>query len=470
MDGDFEVRYQELMEDCKVSPALFEDTEGRLRQFVEPFARCLGTSPRREFAQTYVAGLVSDLEYKNIESIAYHHDQDRQPLQRFIGSLRWDHRPLLALLAQQVGAELGEADGVIVFDPSAHSKKGSESVGVQRQWNGRQGKVDNCQVGVYLGYVSRREQALVDERLYLPKSWANHRSRRKKCGVPADVRFATRLELSLEMLRETGPLLPHAWVAGDEELGRSTQFRRDLRGLQERYLLAVPCNTRVRSLETPLPTIAEEDPVPSPFQRVDRWRAALPESAWTRVEVRDGEKGPLVMHVVSQRVLAITERTHPESEELLVVVRRSDDEGKTVYDYLLSNAASDTPRPELARVANAEHRVEECIKRAKSEAGLSDYETRTWWGWHHHQTLSLLATWFLVQETRRGKKNHSGPHGPASPRRSRQAPLHCHRSTRSRSHRPRLPTPTRTERTSSLLSPQKTQSLAATTRQPAAID
>jgi SRSO17 transposase len=468
MDRDFELRYEEMMEECKVSPALFDGTEERLRQFVEPFARCLGTSLRQEWTQMYVAGLVSDLDHKNIESIAYLHDQDRQPLQRFIGSVEWDHRPMLALLTRQVAAELGEADGVIVFDPSAHSKKGTESVGVQRQWNGRRGKVDNCQVGIYMGYVSHREQALVDERLYLPKSWVNDRTRRKKCGVPSDVRFATRLQLSLEMLRENGPLLPHAWIAGDDELGRSSQFRRDLRGLQERYLLAVPCNTLVRTLENDSSNGTAKGPGPA-FQRVDRWRAALPESAWTRVEVRDAEKGPLVMDVVSQRVLAITERKHPESEELLVIVRRSDDEGKTVYDYLLSNAAPDTPRTELARVANAEHRVEECIKRAKSEAGLSDYETRTWSGWHHHQTLSLLATWFLVQETQRGKKIHTSPHGPASPRGARQATLHCHRSARFPSHCTRLPTPTRTKRTSSLLSPQSTQSLTTTTRQPATV-
>lgn len=469
MDRDFEVRYEELMDECKVSPALFEGTEERLRQFVEPFAGCLRTSLRQELTQMYVAGLVSHLDHKNIESIAYHHDQDRQPLQRFIGSVEWDHRPMLTLLARQVAAELGEADGVIVFDPSPHSKKGTESVGVQRQWNGRRGKVDNCQVGVYMAYVSRREQALVDERLYLPKSWANSCSRRKKCGVPDDVRFATRLELSLQMLREKGPLLPHAWIAGDEELGRSTQFRRDLRGLQERYLLAVPSNTLVRTLENNSSNVAREGPLP-PFQRVDRWRAALPESAWTRVEVRDGEKGPLVMHVVSQRVLAITERKHPESEELLVIVRRSDEEGKTVYDYLLSNAVPDTPRPELARVANAEHRVEECIKRAKSEAGLSDYETRTWWGWHHHQTLSLLATWFLVQETQRGKKIDSGPHCSSSPQRLGEASVRSHRPTRHPMHRSRCRTPTRTQRTSTFLPQQKAQSLGTKTRSPTTID
>jgi SRSO17 transposase len=294
---------------------------------------------------------------------------------------------------------------------------------------------------------------LVDERLYLPKSWANNKSRRKKCGVPEDVRFATRLELALDMLREKGPLLPHAWVAGDDEMGRSTQFRRDLRAAREQYLLAVPCNTLVRDLEAqPSSSAAEDAPSSRPFVRADRWRAALPESEWTRIDVRDGEKGPLIIDVVVRRVLAITERKHPESEELLVVVRRTDDEGQTVFDYLLSNAAPDTPRAEFARVANAEHRIEECIKRAKSEAGLSEYQTRTWWGWHHHQALSLLATWFLVQETRQGKKKYSSAHSPSSPQRAGQAPLRRYGATRRPTHRSRMSTSTRTQPTSPFLS------------------
>ena len=405
MERRFEQRKRELREECEVSAELFEGVRERLREFVKPFASCLGTAPRQKFTQMYVVGLASDLKRKNIESIAYYHDQDRQPLQRFIGQMRWDHRPLLWQLAQQVGSELGEADGVIVFDPSAHAKKGVDSVGVQRQWSGRAGKVDNCQVGIYMGYVSRREQALVDQRLYLPKSWANDQKRRRKCGVPPDVKFATRLELALDMLKEQGPRLPHAWVAGDDELGRSTSFRRDLRALNERYLLAVPSNILVRDLEAEPPPYSGRGTRPrTPFVRVDRWREALPADAWTRVDVRDGEKQPLVMHVVQRRVLAITERKHQESEETLVLIRRVDENGQTFYDYCLSNADAPTASAEFARVANAEHRIEECIKRAKSEAGLSDYETRTWWGWHHHQTLSLLATWFLVQETRRGKK------------------------------------------------------------------
>jgi SRSO17 transposase len=148
---------------------------------------------------------------------------------------------VLRELACQVGTQLGEADGVLVFDPSAHPKKGTESVGVQRQWCGRLGKIDNCQVGVYLGYVSRLEQALVDMRLYLPESWARDRKRRTKAGVPQDVRFQTRHELALAMLDDKGPLLPHGWVTGDDEMGRSTHFRRALRGRNEHFRRRLSC-------------------------------------------------------------------------------------------------------------------------------------------------------------------------------------------------------------------------------------
>src|SRR5207248_1373639 len=149
-----------------------------------------------------------------VESIAYLHDRDRQGLQKFIGQADWDHEPLTHELARQVGERLGEADGVLVFDPSAFAKKGTGSVGVARQWCGRLGKVDNCQVGVYLGYVSRQGHALVDFRLYLPKEWTADRKRLSKAGVPRGVRFYPRHELALQMLDEQGGLLPHGWVAG----------------------------------------------------------------------------------------------------------------------------------------------------------------------------------------------------------------------------------------------------------------
>src|SRR5271156_5516227 len=246
MERRFSARLEDLLGDAPVTPAIVRDLLPRLERFVEPFAVLLSTTAQRTHLREYVAGLVSDVRRKNVESIAYHHDQDRQALQAFIGRIPGDHQPFLTELARQVGADIGEVDGVIVFDPSAFPKKGSESVGVQRQWCGRLGKVESCQVGVFMGYVSRVEHALVNVRVYLPAEWAKAKRRRKKCGVPTEVCFKTRHELALDMLREQGGLLPHAWIASDDEMGRSSKFRGDLRALTERYLLAVPSNTLMR--------------------------------------------------------------------------------------------------------------------------------------------------------------------------------------------------------------------------------
>lgn len=416
MERRFEVRKRELLAECQVNPKVFDGMMNRLRRFIEPFTATLCRCEQEKNARMYVAGLLSDLERKNVESIAYRYDQDRRALQHFVGSAPWDHGCLLNELVDQVGRELGEADGVLVFDPSGFPKKGRNSVGVDRQWLGRVGKVDNGQVGVYLGYVSRKEHTLVDVRLFLTRAWANDRKRRKMCGVPKHIRFQTRHELALEMLDADSPRLPHAWIAGDEEMGRSTWFRGTLRERNEHYLLAVPSNTIVRDLEgRPLAWSRCGSALKRPFEQVRAWAAAIPEAAWTRIDVRDGHKGPLQMDIIKRRVEAKTEGKWIGPEEVLVVTRRPDDDGTLTIDYYLSNASPETPLSEFARVAKAEHRVEECLQRAKGEAGLADYEVRTWCGWHHHQALSLLATWFLVQEARRGKKNDTCSNRSSSP-------------------------------------------------------
>ena len=412
MDRRFEARKREILDEAEIKPQVANGMLKRLEQFAEPFVASLGRREARQNACVYISGLLSDLERKNVESIAYRHDQDRRGLQRFIGEAAWPHPPLQEELARQVGEQLGEVDGVIVFDPSAHPKCGHDSVGVGRQWLGRLGKIDNGQVGIYMGYASRQEHALVDVRLYLPREWANDKVRRQKCGVPKEIRYRTRHELALEMLATNGRHLPHQWIAGDDEMGRSSRFRRDLRALDERYLLDVPSNTNIRDIEVEPPAYRGRGRLPKqPFQRVNAWRDSLDDDAWTRVDVRDGEKGPLVLEIVKRRVLARTERgCADEAEELLVVTRSLDEDNQAKYDYHLCNGSPDTPLEELARVVKAEHRIEDCLKRAKSEAGLSDYEVRTWTGWYHHQTLSLIALWFLIQETRRGGKTHPGYH------------------------------------------------------------
>jgi SRSO17 transposase len=405
MEPRFQVRLDELIDDAQVDPRVLRDALPRLQTFLLPFVASLQRSEQRDHAHQYVMGLLSNLEDKNAEAIAYLHDQERQPLQKFVGQSPWDHQPFLTELTRQVGNELGAADAVLVIDPSAFPKKGTASVGVQRQWCGRLGKVDNCQVGIYLGYVSRQEHALVDLRLYLPQEWARDRQRRKQAGVPGAVRFQTRHELALAMLQERGPLLPHAWISGDDEMGRCSRFREDLQGRGEHYLLAVPSNTLIRDLSAAAPPYHGRGRHPRvPFQRVDRWCAALPESAWQTIEVRDGEKGALVVQGVLTRGQARTEGRVASAEEILVVFRERQGNGTWKHDYLLAFAPAATELPEFGRVFKAQHRIEECLKRAKKEAGLADYQVRTWEGWHHHQTLSLLAAWFLTKETGRGKK------------------------------------------------------------------
>jgi SRSO17 transposase len=258
----------------------------------------------------------------------------------------------------------------------------------------------------------------VDTRLYLPKSWARSKSRRAECGVPKEVKFCTRHELILEMLDEHGSVLPHAWVAGDDEMGKIPEFRGQLHTRGEHYVLAVPSNTLVRDLAAEPPAYSGRGPRPkSPWTRVDRWCKSLSRSAWATINVRDAQRGPLIVEAVKVPVQA---KTAPSEglQETLVVIRERQGDGTMKHDYYLSNASYDTPLAEFVRVSKAEHRIEECLQRAKSEAGLADYEVRTWRGWHHHQTLSLIVTWFLTQETRRGGKIHPGHHRPSSSRRA----------------------------------------------------
>ena len=452
MDAKYESRKQELLDECSVDARIFERVVPRLEKFMEPFVGVFVRKEQIAHANTFVQGLLSDLDHKNVESIAYRFGQERMPLQWFVGVSDWDDEPLRDELVRQVGKELGEEDAVIVFDPSGFPKSGRASVGTARQWCGRLGKVDNCQVAVYMGYASRQEHALVDLRLYLPKEWTTDRKRRMKAGIPKGIRYRTRHQLCLEMLKEHGLALPHQWIAGDDEMGRPYWFRRRLDRLDERYLLSVPSNTLIRDLEVDPPAYSGRGREPNrPWTRVDQWTASCREADWTRVDVRDGAKGPLVVEVVKRRVVARTDKRQEGHEEVLVVIRYKDRDDQSVVktDYYLSNASAETELAEFARVAKAEHRIEECIQRAKSEAGLADYEVRNWKGWHHHQTLSLIATWFLVTEARRGKKMDTRDHGSTDSRRHRLDSPSRIRMRYNLPHRSRANTKTDTQRTRS---------------------
>jgi hypothetical protein len=179
----------------------------------------------------------------------------------------------------------------------------------------------------------------------------------------------------------------------------------------------VPSNTLVRDLAAPAPPYSGQGRRrKTPFTRADAWSAALPEDAWETFEVRDGEKGPLVTQAARTWVQAKEAGKASEAAETLVVFREQQGDGTWKHDYMLSDALAGATVEEFARVYKAEHRVEECLKRAKGEAGLGDYQVRTWKGWRHHQALSLLATWFLTQETRRGKNTDARSDGACGAR------------------------------------------------------
>jgi SRSO17 transposase len=258
---------------------------------------------------------------------------------------------------------------------------------------------------------------LVDTRLYLPKEWTKEKARLDKAGVPNASRgYRTRHQLALERLAENGTCLPHRWIAGDDAMGRPYWFRRRLAAWGERYVLAVPSNTAMRDLEGEIPAYRGRGRRPKrPWQSVEAWSQSLGAEAWQRIDVRDGSKGPLVVEAVKRRVVSRTHRRQQGAEEMLGVIRSRDRDQQEVVkvDSYLSNAVPETPLWEFARVAKAAHRIEACLQRSKSEAGLADDEVRNWTGWQHHQTLSFLATWFLERETQRGKKMDPCDHLPA---------------------------------------------------------
>jgi SRSO17 transposase len=420
-------RREEVLRDCLVSPDVFHQMVDRLAAFVVPYQHVLETEAGQRNVYLYLQGLLSHLPGKNAEDIATFVDVERQVIQDFIGTVPWDHRPLVAVLVGHVAERLGEADGIIAFDPSSFPKRGTYSVGVKRQWCSHRGKVDNCQVGGFMGYVSHHDHALLDFRLSLPEEWARDEHRRQACHVPPAVRYQTRQEQCVEMLDAWRAQVPHGWVTGDDELGRHTRFRRDLRERGERYVLGVPCTTTMRDLEAPLPAYQGRGRRPkAPWQSVTVWRQSLPGDAWTHLTVRDGEKGPVEIELVRRRVQTRSERKRPGPEEWLVVTRRpllddrplegrasrdaTDQDARYRYHYYLSPTCmsegelEEPSLAELARVIKASACIEASFKRGKGEVGMDEYQVRTWHGWHHHMTLSLMAVWFLIGETHRGQQ------------------------------------------------------------------
>ena len=285
---------QALLDDATVTPDSVPDCTDRLTGFLQRYLPRFYRVEQRENATLVIRGLLRGLERKTCEPIAIEAGLPRKPIQFFVGSGQWDDEAVMRELRTHVHEELAEPNGVVVIDPSGFPKKGTESCGVARQWCGRLGKVENCQVGVFLADAATAGYAPWDRRLYRPEDWAGDPARREKCHVPAVVKFQEKWPIALDLLDRSLPGLPHGWITGDDEFGRASEFRARLRQRHQRYVLDVPCNTTVRDLQRRRPPpkragVGRKREVP--FVRADAWAARQPESRWERITVRAGEKG-----------------------------------------------------------------------------------------------------------------------------------------------------------------------------------
>jgi SRSO17 transposase len=390
---------QTLLADAELSAADVAGCRRRLDAFLQRYLPRFYRVEQHQLARVVLQGKLSNLQRKTSEPIAYQAGRHRKPVQHFVGAGCWDDEAVMAELRQHVAAEVGDPDAVLVLDPSGFPKSGTDSCGVARQWCGRLGKIDNCQVGVFLTYVTAHAYAPLDRQLYLPREWAEDPKRRQATHVPEEVTFQETWRIGLHLLDRGGTDVPFAWVAGDDEFGRASAFRAELRQRRLRYVLDIPSNTLIRDLE--------EAPAPGrrlpPWRRVDAWVQAQPARRWRRLVLGAGAKGPKVVRALEAWVQTKDEDGRVGPRERLVVIRSVATEPQVWYT--VSNARAGVPLVGVATAHGRRHGVEEVLQAGKGEVGLGQYEVRSWVGWHHHMTLSLLALWFLVRERGRlGKK------------------------------------------------------------------
>lgn len=397
----------------------------RLVDFHERFAPLFGKEQAQDHAYTYVKGLMICPERKSIEPIALNvGDGQVSALQKFINIAPWDHGDVQAEVHSVFADELvptaaGSPVGVVgVVDESGFAKKGGHSAGVARQYNGRLGKQDNCQVGVFLVGVTPGGAALLDHGLYLPETWCEDtpacRDRRAKVHIPETVAFATKPQIAAGLIRQTVALdvVGLDWITADEAYGQNGGFLDEVEGLGLRYVVEVPVHTTIWT-EDPaacVPPYGGRGRVPTRPGResvasVAAVASGLAPEAWQTLRVREGSKGPLAFAFACVRVWAV--RHGAAGPPIWLVVRRSLEPVPEVK-YYLSNADASTPLGVLAEVACTRHAVEDYFEDAKSYLGMAQYETRSYVGWHHHMSLVAMAHLFITLTRRAlGKKRRS---------------------------------------------------------------
>jgi SRSO17 transposase len=389
-----------------------------LRRFLGRYRKHLGRMEVQTLVETYVTGLLSDTRKRNAEAMALEIGGARvRALQRLLVSAKWNEEAVVAERERHVAEIMGSPEGIFVVDDTGFAKSGNCSCGVGRQYSGTLGKVDNCQIGVFLGYaVQGTSHTLLDRRLYLQKDWfaPEMEKHRRRAHMPEGVVFRTKHELALEMIdaaRKTG--VPHSWVNMDADYGKVREFLDALHDLGERYAAQVPSSTRVwtgkprthiprrkggRGRRPTRPRLLKGAPKSRSVKAV---ADALPAKAFKSAILREGEKGPVRVEVAHVRVWNKRGGV-PGREEHLVVVRRFGQKPET--KYMLSNARAGVSRMEIAQAGLARWTEEQCFEQGKDDLGLAQYQTKTWPGWYRHTALVMAAHSFLIGMELGGEK------------------------------------------------------------------
>ncbi len=376
---------------------------GALDEVKERLGVLFGRIEPRRAVFSYLDGLLSGIERKTGWQLAERvGDPGPWRIQAVLGRGHWDGDATRDLVRNYVMEKLGADDGVLVVDETGFVKKGEHSVGVARQYSGTAGRIENCQIGVFLGYASRLGQALIDRRLYLPQQWAADPARREQARVPDDTAFATKPQIACELLGaalDAG--VPCAWVLADAVYGSDKRLRMMLERRGKHYVLAVRSNERLmandRFLHHARGTAAE-------------LAEALPTAAWERHAAGQGAKGPRVYDWARIRLLRLQ---RPPREHWLLVRRNRKD--KTDCAYYVVFAPAEASLVDLARIAGRRWTIEECFQSAKGEVGLDHCEARSWHGWHRHVTLAMLALAYLAALRAKAGSRDQGKQNKRSP-------------------------------------------------------
>jgi len=336
-------------------------------------------------ARAYVRGLLAPLASKNSWTLAEAAgNKTPDKMQRLLNRASWDAGGVRDDVRGYVARHLGDASGVLIVDETGFIKKGTRSAGVQRQYSGTAGRVENCQLGVFLAYAAPEGRALVDRELYLPKSWTDDSGRCREAGVPGDVQFSSKTELARAMLgRALDAGVPASWATADEAYGKEGKFREWLEQRRIGYVVAVPKSQAVAG--------------DAGKSRADALTAHAPDQAWKRRSCGNGSKGPRMYDWAAATLPE--DGTEPPGWSRYLLVRRSltrNAKGELELAYYLCAGPAGTEDEELIRVAGARWAVEECFQAAKNEAGLDHYQVRRYDAWYRHATLAMLAHAYLA--------------------------------------------------------------------------